>query len=214
MDDQINFNNPPPDDETPTPSSSGTLPSNDPGSLPAPPPVIPHDVADQALGMTGSRSIHQRIRLLNNQQRLAVELMLAGLEPREALKRAGYASDGPLKTIQSKMPELMARVGLTDEYLINERLKPLLVAEETKFFKTTQDVVEIEYVDGAPVKHERKELVIEQRNVIANDIRLRALDMAFKLTGSYAQRNAGLDETPGADGEPMKINVNIIHVGG
>lgn len=223
-----NFDANPPGDEYIEPSSPASsdespealrerLNAKDPGTYPAPPPIIPHDVADSVLGQTGEKSITQRIRRLNAKQRLVVELMLAGVDPGEACRRAGYASTSAVETIKSKMPELMDRVGLTDEYLINSRLKPLLDAETTKFFQTTQEILDVSARDekgNAIEMVKRKELVIERENVVAHDIRLKALDMAFKLRGSYAQRNAGLDESLGNNDEPARINVNVIHVGG
>jgi hypothetical protein len=57
--------------------------------------------------------------------------------------------------------------GLTDEALIEKHLKPLLQAKETKFFQ-------------------HKGRVTDSRQVPAHGIRLNALDMAFRLRGSYA----------------------------
>ena len=63
--------------------------------------------------------------------------------------------------------DLMDEMGLTDRALIENYLVPLLDAEETKFF------------------NEGKKRI----NVPALGITHTALDTAFKLRGSYAQRN-------------------------
>jgi hypothetical protein len=61
----------------------------------------------------------------------------------------------------------MDEIGLTDQFLIENYLVPLLEAKETKFF------------------NEGKRRI----NVAALGIRPAALDTAFKLRGSYAPRN-------------------------
>jgi ribonuclease D len=88
----------------------------------------------------------------------------------EAGAKAGYA-DRPsthraLKTISEKTPEVIERLGLTVEHVVNNCLRPLLEAEETKFFAN-------------------QGLVMDQRNVAALDIRLRAIDIWAKLKGAY-----------------------------
>jgi hypothetical protein len=65
----------------------------------------------------------------------------------------------------------MDELGFTDRALIQKNLAPLLEAHEMKFFA-----------------HEGK--VVSTRKVEALNIRLDALDMAFRLRGSYAPRDA------------------------
>jgi len=151
-------------------------------------PIVEPDVQDSKLNLTGEKSIYQRIRLLNPKQRKIVELILAGTSPRQACFDAGFESDGPLKTIRRKMPEIMDRAGLTDQLLVEKHLTPLLSAEEVRFFKSKED----ELIETPPQP--------------ALDIRLRALDMTFKLRGSYPTPD---DQAPAV----RDINVNIINVG-
>jgi hypothetical protein len=76
----------------------------------------------------------------------------------------------------------MNEMGLTDHFLIEKYLLPLLEAKETKFFK-----------DG------------EKRiNVAALGIRHTALDTAFKLRGSYARAD---DPTMGMRGNTIIIDI-------
>ena len=69
--------------------------------------------------------------------------------------------------MRKTMPEVLEAAGLTDDALIEKYLKPLLNAEETKFFQ-------------------HKGRVVSKRNVAALGTRTQALDLAFKLKGSYA----------------------------
>jgi hypothetical protein len=75
------------------------------------------------------------------------------------------------------MPELMDSLGLSEKALIEKHLVPLLSAKSTKFFQ-----------------HEGK--VVQKREVADNEARLRALDMAFKLRGSYTAADAKPPEPP------------------
>jgi hypothetical protein len=96
----------------------------------------------------------------------------------EAARKAGYSEKWPgqagyqaLQNLKVKMPELLDRLGLNEAMLIEKHLKPLLRAQTTKFFQ-----------------HDGK--VRDKRVVAANEIRLQALDMAFRLRGSYAPKGA------------------------
>ena len=98
----------------------------------------------------------------------------------DAAIAAGYSAKNPdqsahqaLKSIQQKVPDLMDELGLTDRALIENHLVPLLSAHETKFFQ-----------------HEGK--VVQTRKVEALPIRLDALDVAFRLRGSYAPRDVDM----------------------
>jgi hypothetical protein len=78
-----------------------------------------------------------------------------------------------LQNLKLKIPELLDRLGLSDVALIEKRLKPLLSAQTTKFFQ-------------------RRGKVTGKRVVIDNDARLKALDMAFKLRGSFSETDPRL----------------------
>lgn len=111
----------------------------------------------------------------------------------EAARKAGYSDKNlaqsghqALKAIRLKMPELMDSLGLTEKSLIEKHLVPLLSAKTTKFFQ-----------------HERR--VTQKREVADNDARLKALDMAFKLRGTYAAADAKPPEPP----PPSVIIVDI-----
>lgn len=180
----------------PEPGDAGANPGHEQSAS----PVIPPDVQDEKLNLSGEKSIYQRIRLLNEKQRKVVDLILAGVPPNQACHDAGFASLGPLATIKRKMPEIMDRAGLTEAFLVEKKLRPLLDAEEVRFFKATNSIA---MIDGKPVE---VDAVIETPPRPALDIRLRALDMSFKLRGAYPGPEDG--QQPVRD-----INVNIINVG-
>jgi hypothetical protein len=128
---------------------------------------------------------------LTPQQRALVKNLVKGMSITEAAREAGYADNGyvgqlgsqALENIRLKMPEVLNRHGLTDDVLVEDYLKPLLEAEETKFFQK----------DG---------IVVERYNVIAWGPRKEGLDIAFRLKGSYAPKSA--DEI-----EAGNITINI-----
>jgi len=152
----------------------------------APVPIVPPDRQDEHLDATGADSIYQRVRLLTPQQRIVLDNLLSGMSQRESCERAGYATTGPIDTIQSKLGNLMDRLGLTDEYLVKDKLIPLLNATEVK-----AQLSNGQWTYSEPMT--------------AHDVRLRALDMALKLKRAYPQR----DEAAAV----RDITVQVIHIG-
>ena len=111
---------------------------------------------------------------LTPRQHAFVKNLARGATQKDAFIAAGYKAKHPdqgahqaLKQIQGKVPQIMDQMGLTDPFLIEKYLVPLLDAEETKFFNNGKKRV----------------------NVVAWSPRLQALDMMFKLKGSYAPRD-------------------------
>ena len=172
--------------------------------------IIPPDDQDRQLGNSGDDSLFQRVRHLSSQQRQLFDLLCQGVDPGEACAKAGYKTRGAMAILQRKIPDIMDRCGLTDEYLINSRLKPLLDAEETKFFKTSGWVPRKDLEGEKPEKQEDLEYtdLIETPPRPALGIRRDALDMAFKLRGSYARPDRSEEEAGSHD-----ITVQIINVG-
>ncbi len=116
-----------------------------------------------------------------------VKNLVDGMTITEAAQRAGYSKKCPgqsgyqaLQNLKLKMPELLDRLGLSDIALIEKHLKPLLSARTTKFFQ-----------------HRGK--VTGKRLVTDNEARLKALDMAFKLRGSFAQEIPKLADATGVN---------------
>jgi hypothetical protein len=112
-------------------------------------------------------------RLTPKQRRFA-QLVAAGVPQQQAAVTAGYSTKNPsqsasqvLNAISNRFPDLMDRHGLTDSVLIERHLKPLLKAKRTKHFAHNGKVKSV-------------------RHYHDNDTRLAALDMSFRLKGSYA----------------------------
>jgi hypothetical protein len=105
---------------------------------------------------------------------LIVGIVKKHLTRKEAAIQAGYSSKNPdqsayqaLKRAQTTFPQLMEEHGLTDSVLIEKYLVPLMRATRKKYFQYK-----------GKVRDSRKEAAL--------DIRENALDMAFRLKGSYA----------------------------
>ena len=131
------------------------------------------------------RSMAQGNKQLKPRQVALVRNLVDGMTITEAARRAGYSKKCPgqagyqaLQNLRLKMPELLDRLGLNDVALIEKHLKPLLSARTTKFFQYRGKVT-------------------GKRIVVDNDARLKALDMTFKLRGSFAQTDPRLAEPEG-----------------
>src|ERR1700730_1765756 len=103
------------------------------------------------------RTSKKKEKLTLKQSRLVQELPTSN-SVAEAGERAGYAcrqsAHEAFKSISERAPEVLERIGLTLEYVLDKCLRPLLEAKETKFFAN-------------------QGVVMETRDVEANDIRLR-----------------------------------------
>jgi hypothetical protein len=105
------------------------------------------------------------VRNLIKGRNLTQSAMAAGYSDR----RPGQSGWQALKNIQLKVPEFLDQYGLTDEALIEKHLKPLLNATQVKHFQHNGEVT-------------------DSRRVPDNGTRIKALDMAFRLHGSYSSR--------------------------
>jgi hypothetical protein len=117
----------------------------------------------------------KKTKRLTHRERLLFKNLTKGMTLTDASVKAGYSPKNPwqsgyqaIERIRLNAPELLAKHGLDDDTMIEDYLKPLLKAEETKFFA-----------------HEGR--VTDQRNVAALGIRHSALDTTFKVRGLYAQ---------------------------
>ena len=107
-----------------------------------------------------------------------VSLVLQGKTLTDAAREAGYSKKYPgqagsqaLEQIRKNAPELLAKHGLTFDYLIENYLKPHLDARETKLFPFTKNGV-------------RQVLAVEVKD---NKISQVALDQTWRLLGAYTQ---------------------------
>src|SRR5260370_761812 len=107
------------------------------------------------------------------QQKFVKELA-KGKSLAQAARDAGYSEKNAnqsgyqaLAQLRARVPKLLERHGLGEEVLIDKYLRPLLDANETKFFKEGKVQIEVQ----------------------ALTIRHAALRTAFELHGSYAPRD-------------------------
>jgi hypothetical protein len=115
-------------------------------------------------------------RGLTQKQRSLVSNLAEGRNLTQSALAAGYSGKCPgqagwqaLESIRLKLPELLDQHGLSDQALIEKHLKPLLNATEVKHFQHNGEVT-------------------DSRRVPDNPTRLKALDMVFRLHGSYVYR--------------------------
>ena len=120
--------------------------------------------------------------------------LLTGATITEAARKAGYSernlaqsSHQALQTIRLKCPELMVRLELTPQVLIEKYLVPLLSATKTKFFLY-------------------KGKVIESRAFPDHHTRLLALDMVFRLMGAYAPNQSRQSPAKGVSGVRVVVD--------
>jgi len=111
---------------------------------------------------------------LSPKQKALMRLLAQGSDRKTAALLAGYSPKNPdqsayqaLKHLGNSFPELLDKHGLTDSHLIQKHLKPLLKARRTKHFAHNGKVKSVRYYAD-------------------NDTRIAALEMAFRLKGSYA----------------------------
>lgn len=134
-------------------------------------------------GKGKGKSLNQRERLLLKSlakgATFAEAALAAGYEARHA-KQAGFQA---FQAVKRKMPQMLEDKGLTDGSIIDKYLLPALEAMETEFAK----------FEGR---------ITDRQDVISWGPRLQALDMLFKLKGSYAPK-----EIAGPDGGPLPVQL-------
>ena len=122
----------------------------------------------------------QQVRLLMNLSE-GKTITDAAIAAGYSTKYAGQVGSQALESVRRKMPQILDRLGLTQEALVENYLKPALEAKEKRFFSYMGRVEEtVEVVN------------LKSRND--------ALDMSFRLHGSYAQPEDGA--------RPVAINIS------
>lgn len=114
-------------------------------------------------------------KLTIREQRFLKELPTAKTISEASIK-AGYSPKHPkqsgnqvLQQIKGRVPDLMDRLGLTEEVLIDKHLRRHLVAKKTVFVREKDETVKYVLDD--------------------NGTQMRALEQGFLLHGSYAPRD-------------------------
>lgn len=147
---------------------------------------------------TSQLAKEKKRRALTLKQKKLVKALPNSESIAEAGRKAGYSgrdsAHTAMKTVREKMPGLMDRLGLTDEALVNNYLRPGLDAMKTEFFAD-------------------KGVVIETRDVISWGDRRGFLDMAFKVKGSYPRNTDAGDGGNGALPEGFALRLEFIDGG-
>ena len=114
---------------------------------------------------------------LTSKQKKLVEALPVTSSIAEAGTVAGYsdrtAASRALKSISERAPEVLERLGLTIEHVVDKCLRPLLEAKETKFFASNG-------------------IVLDTKEVEALDIRIRAIEVWARLMGAYTAQKVQL----------------------
>ena len=147
---------------------------------------MPEQIAPET-GTAPKKRHAKKPRALSHKQQKLIKALPKAASVSEAGRIAGYSvapsAHRALKAIERRMPEILDRHGLTEDYLVEKCLKPGLKANETKFFA-----------------HEG--IVTDSRTVVAWGERRAYLDMANRLRGSYPKEGA-------PNGSGITINLGI-----
>jgi hypothetical protein len=130
---------------------------------------------------------------LNEKRRKLLEGVSSGMNVSEAGRAAGYgtaqSSHRAMNLIRASTPELLTEIGLPAEKLLRDTFLKELEATEIVFFS-------------------HQGIVIESREVIAHDIRLRAGIELAKMHGLYPKTN-GHNGEDADSGQGTTININL-----
>jgi hypothetical protein len=144
--------------------------------------------------MLEEKPIHKKRNLqLNEKRRKLLEGISGGLNVSEAGRVAGYgtaqSSHRAMNLIRASTPELLTEIGLPAEKLLKDTFLKALEATQTIFFSF-------------------QGIVIESREVIAHDIRLRTAIELAKMHGLYPKTN-GHNGEDADSGEGTTINIHL-----
>lgn len=130
---------------------------------------------------------------LNEKRRKLLKGISGGMNVSEAGRAAGYgtaqSSHRAMNLIRASTPELLTEIGLPAEKLLRDTFLKELEATEIVFFS-------------------HQGIVIETREVIAHDIRLRTAIELAKMHGLYPKTN-GHNGEDADSGEGTTININL-----
>ncbi|HXJ13344.1 MAG TPA: terminase small subunit [Candidatus Limnocylindrales bacterium] len=120
------------------------------------------------------------------------EALLTSNSVAEAAVKAGYPAKNArqsghqaLKAIRGRVPDLMGRLGLSEEHLIDKHLRRHLEKKKTVFIREEK----IEKVKEGNRTREIVRHVVKKYVLDDNQIQFHAMVQGFLLHGSYAPRN-------------------------
>jgi len=139
----------------------------------------------------------KRTLQLNEKRRKLLAGISEGLNVSEAGRVAGYgtpqSSHRAMNLIRMNTPELLAQIGLPAEKLLKGTFLKELEATETVFFS-------------------HQGIVIESREVIAHDIRLRTAIELAKMHGLYPKANGhNGEDADSREGTTININLGFLN---
>lgn len=104
-------------------------------------------------------------------------------------KTAGQGGHQALKSMRGRIPDLMDRIGLSEEFLIEKHLKRHLSKTRTAFIR--EEKLGRRSVGSGKNKRTEEVVrhVVKKYTLDDNQVQLRALEQAFLLHGSYAPRD-------------------------
>jgi len=142
---------------------------------------------ERVKGIPGKHTTRQAkfLKALPGSKTITEAAIKAGYSPKSANKGAHQV----LKALRGRVPDMMDRLGFSEEEIIDIYLRRGLDATKTVFVR--EDVVEEKEV-GKGKKKRKEEVarhVVNQYTLNDNMAQLYAMDKAFLLHGSYAPRD-------------------------
>lgn len=147
---------------------------NKPGPLPQP-----------KKGHKFSNRQKKLLQELPNSKTVTEAAIKAGYSP----KTAGQGGHQAIKAMRGRIPDLMDRIGLSEEFLIERHLKRHLTKTRTVFVR--EEVIQ-KRATGTGKSRRVEEIVrhkVKKYTLEDNQVQLRAMEQAFLLHGSYAPRD-------------------------
>ena len=138
-------------------------------------------------GLPGAHTLRQArlVKEIPRSKTLGEAAVKAGYSPKNA-RQSGHQA---LKAIRGRVPDMMDRLGFSEEAIIDQHLRRHLEKKKTVFIREER----IEKIKVGKGKQARTEEVV--RHVVKkyvmddNQVQLQAMDKAFLLHGSYAPRD-------------------------
>jgi hypothetical protein len=134
-------------------------------------------------GMPGKYTVRQAklVKELVTSKTVTEAAVKAGFAPKHARQGAHQA----MKAIRGRVPDMMDRLGLSEEKIIDKYLRRNLEKKKTVFVREEKVVS----VGTGRAKREVVRHIVKKHVLDDNQIQLQAMDKAFLLHGSYAPRD-------------------------
>jgi Terminase small subunit len=134
-------------------------------------------------GIPGRHTLRQArlVRELPRSKTLGEAAVKAGYSPKNA-RQSGHQA---LKTLRGRVPDMMDRLGISEEEIIDKHLRRHLIAQKTVFVREERIVKrKVGRRTEEVVRH-----VVKKYTMNDNQAQLIAMDKALLMHGSYAPRD-------------------------